>query len=548
MTIKTLRLPIVLLIASLIVVGAVWVWLGAPMTFPRAPLDPNAKLHCVSYAPFRDGQSPLVAGFAVKAEQIREDLAQLAKITKCVRTYAVDAGLDHVPSLARAAGLQVLQGIWIGSNAEGNRKQIDRALQLAREYPDVISGLIVGNEVLLRGEMAGSDLAALIRQVKQKSNVPVTYADVWEFWLRHRDVYEAVDFVTIHILPYWEDFPIPARHAASHVGNIRRQMAQAFPGKDILVGETGWPSAGRMREGALPSRTNQARVLSEILALAEREKFRVNLIEAYDQPWKRQNEGTVGGYWGLFDAYTRDLKYTGKSVSDNPLWRLQLGLGLGMVLLVFALGLAGARRKAGGADVKAWLAVAVVVSASGILAGQAIEKTMVEALGLAGWLRSGALTLIGLLLPLFGAYALKAGWAMPGFDRILARRQLSADMRGEGARKWVQDGLTVLAGAACALAVMVALGFVFDPRYHDFPFASLTMAALPLAGIVLLNPAHNGTPRLAERAIAGVLAFAAIYIGFNEGIRNWQALWICAEFLVLAVTLWQARDGRTPAA
>ena len=121
-------------------------------------------------------------------------------------------------------------------------------------------------------------------------------------------------------------------------------------------------------------------------------------------------------------------------------------------------------------------------------------------------------------------------------------------MRGEGARKWVQDGLTVLAGAACALAVMVALGFVFDPRYHDFPFASLTMAALPLAGIVLLNPAQNGTPRLAERAIAGVLAFAAIYIGFNEGIRNWQALWICAAFLVLAVTLWQARDGRTPAA
>ena len=35
-TIKTLRLPIVLLLVSLAVVGAVWVWLGAPMTFPRA--------------------------------------------------------------------------------------------------------------------------------------------------------------------------------------------------------------------------------------------------------------------------------------------------------------------------------------------------------------------------------------------------------------------------------------------------------------------------------------------------------------------------------
>ena len=132
--------------------------------------------------------------------------------------------------------------------------------------------------------------------------MPVTYADVWEFWLRNREVYDAVDFVTIHILPYWEDMPVRAKFAASHVDSIRRRMAVAFPGKEILIGETGWPSAGRMREGALPSRTNQARVVSEILDLAKREGFRVNLIEAYDQPWKRQLEGTVGGYWGLFDA------------------------------------------------------------------------------------------------------------------------------------------------------------------------------------------------------------------------------------------------------
>jgi len=64
-----------------------------------------------------------------------------------------------------------------------------------------------------------------------------------------------------------------------------------------------------MREGALPSRANQAKVVSEILALAKRENFRVNLIEAYDQPWKRELEGTVGGYWGLIDADARALKY-----------------------------------------------------------------------------------------------------------------------------------------------------------------------------------------------------------------------------------------------
>ena len=34
----------------------------------------------------------------------------------------------------------------------------------------------------------------------------------------------------------------------------------------------------------------------EILQLARQENFRVNLIEAYDQPWKRMWEGTIGGH------------------------------------------------------------------------------------------------------------------------------------------------------------------------------------------------------------------------------------------------------------
>ena len=113
-------------------------------------------------------------------------------------------------------------------------------------------------------------------------NIPVTYADVWEYWLRYREIAEDVDFVTIHMLPYWENMPVRAEDAAAHVVAIQKQVALAFPGKEILIGETGWPSNGRMREGALPSRTNQARIVSEILDLAKRENFRVNLIEAYD--------------------------------------------------------------------------------------------------------------------------------------------------------------------------------------------------------------------------------------------------------------------------
>src|SRR6478736_3571854 len=318
----SLRTPLALLLSSLCMIAGLWWWLATPITLSRAPIDPNAKLQCVSYAPFRDTQTPLVTTTHIASEQIAQDLAQLAKISDCVRTYSIENGLDQVAGLAAKVGLKVMQGIWLGSDRFKNLAQISTVIGLTKQYPDVISSVVVGNEVLLRGEMTAADLAAIIRSVKSQVTVPITYADVWEYWLRNREIYDAVDFVTIHILPYWEDFPIRARYAAAHVDQIRKRMAVAFPGKEILIGETGWPSEGRMRDAALPSRTNQARVVPEILDMARRENFRVNLIEAYDQPWKRQLEGTVGGYWGLFDSAKRVLKYPpGEAISNYPFWK-----------------------------------------------------------------------------------------------------------------------------------------------------------------------------------------------------------------------------------
>ena len=383
----SLRTPLAFLLISLGAIAAVWWWLATPITLSRAPIDPDAKLLCVSYAPFRGNQTPLSPTTHVSAEQIAQDLAQLAKISDCVRTYSIENGLDQVPELAAKVGLKVIQGIWLGSNRLKNLTQISTAVRLSKEYPATITSLVVGNEVLLRGEMTQSDLAATIRSVKAQVAVPVTYADVWEFWLRNREVYEAVDFVTIHILPYWEDFPIRAKYAAAHVDAIRRRMAVAFPGREILIGETGWPSEGRMRDAALPSRTNQARVVSEILDIAKRESFRVNLIEAYDQPWKRQLEGTVGGYWGLFDAEQRALKYPpGIVISNYPFWKLQMGAGMALAILVFAAAWLTLRRRPWTPRLVSWVAVGISATTTGILFGVAVHKMLFESYGSGGWL------------------------------------------------------------------------------------------------------------------------------------------------------------------
>jgi exo-beta-1,3-glucanase (GH17 family) len=534
------RTPLALLLISLIAIAGVWWWLATPITLVRAPIDPAAKLLCVSYAPFRGAQTPLDPSTYVPAAQIEQDLTQLAKISDCVRTYSIENGLDQVPAMAGKVGLKVMQGIWLGSDRAKNFAQISTAIRLTKENPDVITSLVVGNEVLLRGEMTTADLAAIIRAVKAQVSVPVTYADVWEYWLHSHEIYDVVDFITIHILPYWEDVPIRAKFAATHVNSIRQRMAVAFPDKEILIGETGWPSEGRMREGALPSRTNQARVVSEILLMAKQQNFRVNLIEAYDQPWKRQLEGTVGGYWGLYNSVQRALKYPpGEPISNFPFWKWQMGAGLAFSIIVFVSAWATTRRRPWTPLLSPWIAVGLIATSAGILLGVAADKMFYESYDIGGWVQWGALLLAGLVASVLGANAIVSGRSLPTFLDMFGPR-------GEEISKltfsmWCLGASLVV---TTLIATETALGFVFDPRYRDFPYASLTMAAVPFA-CLMLNRSQQGRRQIAEAVFAGLLAGSAIYIGVSEGRDNWQSLWTSAGYLLLAFTLWRARGAQS---
>ena len=295
-----------------------------------------------------------------------------------------------------------------------------------------------------------------------------------------------------------------------------------------------------MREAALPSRTNQARVVSEILDLAKRENFRVNLIEAYDQPWKRQLEGTVGGYWGLIDQAQRAVKYPpGEPISNFPFWKLQMGCGMALSLLVFGAAWLTLRRRPWMPRPAAWVAVALSATTAGILFGIAADKMFYESYGYGGWLGWGALLTAGLVSPLLCTNAMMSGRALPTFLELLGPR----DDR-------TRSVLTMILGATLVVTTLIgtetALGFVFDPRYRDFPFAALTMAVVPFSTLMLLNRQQEGVRPIAEAVFAGLLAGAVLYTVFNEGADNWQSLWTCAVYFLLAVTLWRARGVQIP--
>ena len=99
---------------------------------------------------------------------------------------------------------------------------------------------------------------------------------------------------------------------------------------------------------------------------------------------------------------------------------------------------------------------------------------------------------------------------------------------------------------ATVIGADTAIGLAFDPRYKDFPFAALTMAVVPFAALSLVNRPKDGLCPIAETTFAALLVMTAIYTGFNEGSDNWQSLWTCAIYVLLAATLWRARAAQIP--
>ena len=493
---------------GLFALAGLWYGLGKPVVLPDAA-SATHKLQCASYTPFDKDQSPFDQPFQLRPARMDADLALLAKRFECIRTYSM-TGLEAIPELARKHGLKVMLGAWINSNPVDTEKEIQALIASANANKDVVRAVIVGNEALLRKEVTGPQLAGLIARVKSQVSVPVTYADVWEFWLKHPEIAPEVDFLTIHLLPYWEDDPKRIDDALAHVGEIRQVFGNRFAPKDILIGETGWPSEGRQRETALPSRVNEARFIRGFVAMAEQQGWHYNLIEAFDQPWKRASEGAVGGYWGLYDADRQDKGVLEGPVSNLPLWPQWLGFG--GVLFLITLWFAGPVR-----GTRSALLLPLLAATGAASIGLWGELARINSRFAGEWLWAGLLVGLNLLVLAHAALALatREGWRDRAFNWLEAR-----------AGWWL-----VAAGFAAAVSM---LALVFDPRYRSFPSVALVLPALVYA----LRPVR------APRAEVGVLTFI-IGAGiapqlFREGLGNQQAWIWAAVSVVMVVGLWRS--------
>ena len=306
-----------------------WGLANRPVAEPPWP----EQIQGFAFSPYHTGQDA-VAGEFPTVEQIDHDLALLKGRTRSVRTYTTDGTLARVPELAQRYGIKVALGAWIDARGISNATQVENVIRLAHQNSNVIR-LIVGNEVVLRGDIPVSELIGFLDRVRDAVQQPVSTAEPWHVWIRHPELAAHVDYLAVHMLPYWEGVS-----ADASVGYIDEKVAllkKTFPGKPIVLAEVGWPSNGRTREAAVASDANEAIFLRRFLARAAEQKYTYYLMEAFDQPWKAQSEGSVGAYWGVYNV-DREAKFPFTApIVGIPEWRGLAAIAVVLAVLMLAV-------------------------------------------------------------------------------------------------------------------------------------------------------------------------------------------------------------------
>ena len=292
----------------------------------------------IAYSGFREGQHPDRGDGAVNPSraEILEDLQILvAHDLRLIRLY--DTGENALVTLElireHELPIKVLQGIWLSaeiSNHEGcpwldepipaeelaanvlrNQDEIQRGIDLAREFADIVVAVNVGNEALVSWNdhmVPVERVIAYVRQVKAAIEQPVTVADNYEWWAEDGAALAAeVDFLGVHTYPVWEEKPIEEGLSYT-IENIER-VRNALPGHPIAILEAGWATVAE-EFPAQASVANQVRYLRELTEWARAEQMTVFIFEAFDEPWKGDPNRPLGAekHWGMFNV-DRTPKY-----------------------------------------------------------------------------------------------------------------------------------------------------------------------------------------------------------------------------------------------
>lgn len=321
---------ILICIAIAVISISFWSLLNRPEVEPPWP----DRIQGFSFSPMQAWNNPMAKKLPTEKE-IEGDLKLLSDKTNAIRTYTVEGVQARIPALAQKYDLNVTLGAWLGKNMEANEQEIETVIRLAREnYRNVIR-VIIGNEAIFRQDLTVKQLSEYLERVQKVVNVPVSTAEPWHVWIKSPELAANVDFIATHMLPYWEGIHVDK--AVDYVIEHVDMLKQTFPDKPVVIAEVGWPSNGRVRRSAVASHSNEATFLRRFIDKAEELNYVYYVMEAFDQPWKRKNEGAVGAYWGVYDV-ARQPKFPFRTpIIEVPEWRILSGISVVIAIIAFTL-------------------------------------------------------------------------------------------------------------------------------------------------------------------------------------------------------------------
>ncbi|GAC1697612.1 MAG: hypothetical protein PVS2B3_09140 [Steroidobacteraceae bacterium] len=253
------------------------------------------------------------------AASIRADLAVLRGKFDSLVTYDAVHGAEGIPAIAAELEVRALIiGVWNPFEPG----ELDAALAAARQYPRLIVGISLGNELLFGHRTDATALAALAAQLHMRApQLLLSVSEPFHVYRQPggRGLLEQLDFLLPNVHPVFQPWFRDASGATSaqFVVNVAGELGKAFCGP-ILVKETGEPTAPA---AAGFSEAGQAAFYRELRQRFPATRARAfAYFSAFDAPWRADDVTPVGparaeeAHWGLYDG----ARHAKPAVRDLP--------------------------------------------------------------------------------------------------------------------------------------------------------------------------------------------------------------------------------------
>jgi len=292
-------------------------------SFKKIGLDAG---RAICYSGYRKGQRP--GSSYPSYEQVKEDLLLLHEHWKYLRLFNCDEHSKTVLDVIQKEnlGFKVMLGAYIEAEMNNfncpwgggvysrpkleentllNEQKIERLIEYANQYKEIIFSLSVGNEACVEWTdhyVHRDQILSYAKQVQKNTAQPVTYCENYVPWLHKLDELAGVlDFISIHTYPVWE-----YKHIDESIDYTKENyysVAEKYPEKTVVITEAGWATQSNGR-GINPEFVNeeyQKIYFEKLMEWTEAENILTFFFEAFDEPWKGSPEPLEPEkHWGLY--------------------------------------------------------------------------------------------------------------------------------------------------------------------------------------------------------------------------------------------------------